>query len=49
MSEKFNVLINEERLQNRIKEIARQIENKTFSIRVNYWQKRVLEIIGGAK
>ena len=27
MSEKFNVLINEERLQNRIKEIARQIEN----------------------
>ncbi len=29
--------------------IARQIENKTFSIRVNYWQKRVLEIIGGAK
>lgn len=29
--------------------IARQIEIKNFSIRVNYWQKRVLEILEGAK
>ena len=29
--------------------IASQIGNKNFSIRINYWQKRVLEILGGAK
>lgn len=29
--------------------IAGQIETKNFSIRVNYWQKRVLEILEGAK
>jgi hypothetical protein len=29
--------------------IASQIENLSYSVRVSYWQKRVLEILGGVR